>query len=417
MKTAADLILILMAFLLVLVTVIAASFRERHFAEKLDAADTDAARAADKRVMVVILGSLSAGIALTLVAGAIILSSFSAHAQDVPLPVTPETLRLLSQPARDGSEPPVTADPWANGQRPHAPIAVTRGVQGSAAFPGWNNPPDWSAISKTRQYASVPGIDRGQLVQFGGREWRALHNARVIQYGGWVLAAILAGLATFYFARGPITLHGAPTGRLVERFVPLERASHWTLAISFVCQAVTGMIILWGKYVVLPWLGYTGFSWVAVISKTIHNFTGPIFIGALILVAALFLRDNMPRLYDLRWLAKAGGMLGGEEPPSGRFNGGEKLWFWGGLVLLGGVVAITGILLDFPNFKEPRAVMQVSDLLHASAAILFIGGALGHIYIGTIGTKGAYRAMREGYVDETWAREHHALWFEEITRK
>jgi formate dehydrogenase subunit gamma len=28
--------------------------------------------------------------------------------------------------------------------------------------------------------------------------------------------------------------------------------------------------------------------------------------------------------------------------------------------------------------------------------------------------RGAYRAMREGYVDEEWAREHHAYWYEDI---
>ena len=39
---------------------------------------------------------------------------------------------------------------------------------------------------------------------------------------------------------------------------------------------------------------------------------------------------------------------------------------------------------------------------------------LGHIYIGTLGMKGAFGAMRTGYVDETWAREHHELWYEDI---
>jgi formate dehydrogenase subunit gamma len=38
----------------------------------------------------------------------------------------------------------------------------------------------------------------------------------------------------------------------------------------------------------------------------------------------------------------------------------------------------------------------------------------GHIYIGTIGMRGAYRAMRTGQVDEAWAEEHHALWYEDI---
>ena len=38
----------------------------------------------------------------------------------------------------------------------------------------------------------------------------------------------------------------------------------------------------------------------------------------------------------------------------------------------------------------------------------------GHIYLGTIGMKGAYQGMRTGYVDEAWAKEHHELWFDDI---
>ena len=37
--------------------------------------------------------------------------------------------------------------------------------------------------------------------------------------------------------------------------------------------------------------------------------------------------------------------------------------------------------------------------------------SLGHIYLGTIGMGGAYQAMRTGYVDETWAKEHHEYWY------
>ena len=29
-------------------------------------------------------------------------------------------------------------------------------------------------------------------------------------------------------------------------------------------------------------------------------------------------------------------------------------------------------------------------------------------------TEGALKGMREGYVDETWAQEHHALWLEDV---
>ena len=48
-------------------------------------------------------------------------------------------------------------------------------------------------------------------------------------------------------------------------------------------------------------------------------------------------------------------------------------------------------------------------MVHSIAALLMIVVFLGHIYIGTIGMKGAYRAMKTGYVDEGWAREHHEL--------
>jgi formate dehydrogenase subunit gamma len=53
-------------------------------------------------------------------------------------------------------------------------------------------------------------------------------------------------------------------------------------------------------------------------------------------------------------------------------------------------------------------------VIHAIAATLFICAAFGHIYIGTIGMEGAYQAMRRGHVDEEWAKEHHAIWYEEV---
>ena len=48
------------------------------------------------------------------------------------------------------------------------------------------------------------------------------------------------------------------------------------------------------------------------------------------------------------------------------------------------------------------------------AAYLSIALALVHIYLGTIGMEGAYRAMRDGYVDACWAEHHHALRYKEV---
>ena len=100
-------------------------------------------------------------------------------------------------------------------------------------------------------------------------------------------------------------------------------------------------------------------------------------------------------------------MAKGKHIPSGKFNGGEKVWFWGGVVVLSVVVSWSGLILLFPNFDQSRAVMQDAWIWHAAAALLYIAISFGHIYLGTIGLEGSYQAMRTGYVDETWAKEHH----------
>jgi formate dehydrogenase subunit gamma len=186
------------------------------------------------------------------------------------------------------------------------------------------------------------------------------------------------------------------------------------MAISCGLLAFTGVVILWGKYIILPWLGYAGFSWLTIVGKNIHNFVGPLFIFSLLVMFLIFVKDNLWRAYDLKWLTHFGGMFSKQEIPSGRFNAGEKAWFWVGVVLLGVTVSITGLILDFPNWQQGRQVMQGANVIHAIAAIVFIAISFGHIYLGTIGMEGAYRGMRDGYVDEEWAKEHHALWYDEV---
>jgi formate dehydrogenase subunit gamma len=327
-------------------------------------------------------------------------------------------LAALAQAPANSPAPPTTAptgkvpDNPARGMKPSDEVSTAKG---STAIPGWNNPPaSWESASEKPQYASIPGRETNRLIQASGREWRAFHNGPLTQYGGWLLAIVLAAIALFYLIKGTIRLHGRPTGRLIERFNAVERASHWTMAGSFVFLALTGMTMLWGKYLILPWLGYAGFSWLTILGKNIHNFVGPLFIFSLVVSFLIFVKDNLIRRIDIEWLTKLGGMFSGKEVPSGRFNGGEKLWFWGGLVLLGAFVSVTGLILDFPNWNQGRELMQQANVVHAIAAVLFMSGALAHIYIGTLGMEGAFRGMRDGYVDEEWAREHHVLWYEEV---
>ncbi|WP_296223609.1 formate dehydrogenase subunit gamma [Ralstonia sp. UBA689] len=281
-----------------------------------------------------------------------------------------------------------------------------------------NNAPVWREVNSDQaHYASIPGLEAGVLIQRTGQKWRLFRNGVITVWGGWLIVLVPLAILGFFLWKGQIRLKEAPTGRKIERFTPTERYVHWTMAISFVTLGVSGIVMLWGKHFLLPILGHQLFGWLTYVLKNLHNLIGPLFTVSIIVAFVMWVRDNLPRGIDLQWVLKAGGLFGGgHEPPSHRFNAGEKLWFWGGLVLFGLILSASGWVLDriVPGVDYYRSTMQLAEIIHAIAAVGMICLSLGHIYMGTIGMEGAYRAMRDGYVDEAWAKEHHELWYDDI---
>jgi formate dehydrogenase subunit gamma len=291
-----------------------------------------------------------------------------------------------------------------------------------------NNAPVWRDVqSGVPNVTTVEGRETEVLIQpparfpgqanvsTAGEAWRLFRNGPVSFYGGWLVVLTLVAILGFYLWKGPVRVHARPSGRLIHRFNIVERAVHWTVAVSFCVLGLTGLTMFFGKHVLLPLLGYTLFSWLATAAKAFHNFTAPLFIVSVVAMILLFAWDNLPRLYDLRWFARAWAVMArGEHVPTGRFNAGEKGWFWFGVVGLSIAVSWSGLVLLFPNFDQTRAVMQDAWGVHAVAALAYIALSLGHIYLGTIGLEGAYGAMRTGYVDEAWAKEHHEYWYDDV---
>jgi formate dehydrogenase subunit gamma len=282
-----------------------------------------------------------------------------------------------------------------------------------------NNAPVWRDVrSGQEHFTDMRGREMGVLIQSAGETWRQIRNGPVTFYGGGLLVLVLLAILAFYLWKGSVKLHGPPSGRLMLRFTTLERIVHWSVAISFCILGLSGLIMLFGKHLLLPIFGYTLFALLAALSKNLHNFVAPLFIVSVVAMVLIYLKDNLPRLYDFRWLAGAWGyMARGEHLPSGRFNAGEKLWFWGGVVVLSTVVIWSGLVLLFPNFDQTRATMQVAWIWHVTAALLYVAISFGHIYLGTIGVAGTYGNMRNGYTDETWAKEHHEYWYNEAKAK
>ena len=173
-----------------------------------------------------------------------------------------------------------------------------------------NNQPLWSEVrSGQPQYTSLPGRETNTHINSSGQTWRALRNGELSVYGGWGLARIVLAIGAFYFFRGPIPLLAPPTGNLLRRFTAWERMVHWTTAAGFVILALSGLVILFGKNILLPLIGYNLFSLLAVLSKNLHNFVGPLFVVCLLLTFSTFLKDNGWRRYDWTWQPHIGGQL------------------------------------------------------------------------------------------------------------
>jgi formate dehydrogenase subunit gamma len=273
----------------------------------------------------------------------------------------------------------------------------------------------WRGVRQGVQgYVSIPNAQAGVLIQSEGENWRNWRNGPISTYGSWVMLGMIVVLALFFAARGRVRLESGWAGRTIERFNAFERAVHWLTATCFILLALTGLDILYGRYVLLPLIGPSAFSSITLWGKMAHNFLSFGFMLGIFLMLMMWVGQNLPTRADLEWLAMGGGLFRrGRHPPAWKFNAGQKLLFWA-VIGFGMLISVSGVLLLFPFYVVGMHEMQLAQMAHAVVAVLFIAVILGHIYIGTIGMEGAFSAMGSGRVDENWAREHHDLWVAQL---
>ena len=278
----------------------------------------------------------------------------------------------------------------------------------------------WRAVRQRESLGGgttqIRGVETNVLINQSGEQFRQYRREDLISNAGWLIFGVAAAILAFYAVRGRIPIDNGRSGERIRRFADFDRIVHWLTAILFVFLAVTGLILLFGRFVILPVLGPEAFAVIASACKEGHNLFGPLFLVSLVLLFIRFAKKNMPARGDLKWLMRGGGIIGKGHVRAGFFNAGEKIWFWS-VVLFGIVVSASGLILDFPVFGQGRDVMQLALVVHGIAAILFIVGSFGHIYIGTIGSEGSLDSMTTGYVDTNWAKTHHDLWYSEITHE
>jgi formate dehydrogenase subunit gamma len=286
---------------------------------------------------------------------------------------------------------------------------VGAGANGYSSLPASQAPEAGNLIQPFVQYP-------GSRLTNAGEAWRQVRNQWIIPYGGSLLLIAVLALGIFYKTKGPLGHDHPSNAGKIERFTPFERAAHWTNAFAFVVLAISGIVMAFGKFFLLPVMGATLFGWLAYVLKNMHNFVGPLFAVSLLVVIVTFVKDNIANAADFNWLKSAGGMLGDKQVPSHRFNAAEKGVFWWAVTIPGVIVVMSGLVLDrlVPGLGVLRGEMQIASMVHSVMAIWITAVLIGHIYMGTIGTRGALEGMKTGYVTEGWAKEHHELWYDDV---
>ncbi len=258
------------------------------------------------------------------------------------------------------------------------------------------------------------GDERGVLIEAQGETWRQLRQNWLVAYSGWLLLAVVVAIGGFYLIVGSVKLEQGRSGQTVLRWGVVSRFVHWYTAILFLVLAATGLSLLLGRTLFLPIIGKEAFAMYAFWAKEFHNYLGPFFSLGVLGMALLWMRDNIfnPK-EDMSWLLAGGGIIGHGHPSAGRFNFGEKTWYWM-VLLVGGVVIATGLILNFPLFGLTRNDMQITHLIHTVLAVGLTAASLGHIYMGTVGSEGSFESMVNGKVDVNWAKQHHDLWYAKL---
>jgi len=199
----------------------------------------------------------------------------------------------------------------------------------------------------------------------------------------------------------------------VLRYTLHERVIHWISALAFTYVLLTGLAFYSPR---LYWLavmlggGSTSRFW--------HPWLGVLFMAMCAWMYRMWHADMRITPADREWQKAMPHYIRNEDehlPAIGRFNAGQKYFFW--LMFWGGLLLVaSGLVLWFPE-RIPwslRAVRSLAILVHVSAALLTIGGFIIHVYMGTAVVRGGFTSIIRGEVSQGWARMHHALWLRDL---
>jgi formate dehydrogenase subunit gamma len=206
----------------------------------------------------------------------------------------------------------------------------------------------------------------------------------------------------------------APEGAIC-RYSFGERVHHWIAAFTYIYCLVTGLAF-WSPY--MYWLA--GLVGGGPAARFWHPWFGLGFTLSVFWMYKMWRGDMLTTDADRRWSKVIKHYIENEDeklPPIGRFNYGQKLFFW--LMLYGVILLlISGVGLWFVESIpwSLRWLRYTAVTVHVVAALATIGGFIIHVYMGTAMVRGGFTSIIRGEVTTDWARTHHRLWYEQVMR-
>ena len=199
----------------------------------------------------------------------------------------------------------------------------------------------------------------------------------------------------------------------LQRYTASQRANHWVTGICFILLGLSGLAFFHPAFYPLTQL-FGGGTW----ARILHPYIGVILGASFVLMFIRFRPLNIMNESDKEWLSRIGEMADGNDhnmPEQGKYNGGQKIMFWGmALAIL--VLVASGIILWRSYFGFPVGLVRLAAVAHAAAAVFMIALAIVHVYA-AIWTRGTIRAMWYGTVTRAWAKQHHRAWYRQVTGK
>jgi formate dehydrogenase subunit gamma len=206
---------------------------------------------------------------------------------------------------------------------------------------------------------------------------------------------------------------GHREGELIVRYSLGERINHWIGALTYIYLMLTGLAF-WSPY--LFWLAIVFGG--GPIARFWHPWVGLAFAVSLFWTFGEWRRDMQVDADDRAWAKAMPEYIENRDdklPPQGRFNFGQKLFFWGmfySVILL----LLSGVSLWYTEALpwSLRYLRYLAILIHASVAMITIGLFLIHVYMSTILEEGSFGSMIHGTVTRAWAWTFHRKWYEQV---